>query len=221
MKDFPYSIPGPGDKLMELIKTKKISLKSHDLDILDIGFNNPCSFILFYHQHGLKTYKGIDEIASFSIPVCFPGNIPIPEEAVFESNESPYNRYKFFHKTLLKDTALLEIDFNKVFQFRVNIKIQDYFNSEDFKISNPNFIILSQFLHLFSDKKEAEDITDMVLAKLPKDGIIWIKVFSSDQKLNSYTFPYTPNEIAQLESKMKVIYKEEKDYTTLLVGMKN
>jgi len=220
------NVYGPGTELLELINKNIIDFKRYELIILDVGFNDPASFILLHYLHGLKIYKGIDFKAKqdFNINISFKDRIP--EEMVTSNKIEPFERYELFYKYVLTQwnevnkLMLNQVEFESIFQFVFETKIQDYIKSSEFELFSPNIIFVSNLLHLISDKREAENIFVQLLNELAEDGIIWIKIYNSRSESNSYRFPYSESEIKGLEKHMETIYKDEQDDKTLIIGKK-
>jgi hypothetical protein len=214
----------PGIKLLDLVKENVLSLKDNKLNILDIGFNDPGSFIKLYHFHGLNLYKGIDLISEkdFRINISFEEESISEDRVLTEETIAPYAQYKLLHKYELEKYQLLEKEkFESIFQFKFETKISDYFETEDFQLYNPNLIIISDFLHLFN-KQDAENIFNRSITKLVTNGLMYIKVYNS-KYTNGYDHisSYSPDDIENLESKLKILHKEIIEDKTLLIGLKN
>jgi hypothetical protein len=96
-KTIPF-LRGPGMELKSLITKNIIEIKQNELRILDVGFNDPGSFILFHHLFGILQYKGIDIITSsqFNLSINFESSRP--EETLNTYNSNPYERYGLFYK---------------------------------------------------------------------------------------------------------------------------
>jgi len=222
------NISGPGIELQELIEKRILDIDYDNLKVLDIGFNNPGSFILLHHLYGLSKYVGVDTMESnqFNINISFDHSAPIPEEMVGNGNSTPFDQYQLFHKYILgqipgKQLIMLsKIDFERTFEFRFETFVQNYVDADRLSEYRPNLLVLSDILHLIEDKNEAHSTFTSLLEKVSEEGIIWLKVYSSRNSGNSERFPYLLSELENLKSKINCIYEHEQDGKTLIVGRK-
>jgi hypothetical protein len=224
-KTIPF-LRGPGMELKSLITKNILEINQNELRILDVGFNDPGSFILFHHLFGIQKYKGIDIITSpqFNLSINFESSRP--EEILNTYNSSPYERYGLFFKYVInkhEDNVSIKMEessFNKIFQFHFETTIQDCIKRDLVSSFKPNFIVLSDFLHLLKDKNEANLVYDNLLNHLALGGFIMIKVYNSKCEGSSERFPYTPDDIESIKSKIDVIYESTENDKTTIVGRK-
>lgn len=216
-----------GDKIMKLVKDEVISIPTHQLNILDVGFGDPGSFFLFFHLCPFNQYWGVDLLEEQKFKLSYPVALikESGEECITNGYDSVYVRYCTFYNCIIKQfnnkvsPLLSEQDFKKIFNFHFEMPVQQYLTDGVKKDYRPNLLVLSNFLHCLNDKNEAVNVFSSLIDFVSDDCFIFIQVYT-EPPLGQTKLVFTEDDLKLFDSRLNVKCKYPDGQFTIIAGRK-
>lgn len=169
-------------------------LQKENKVVLDLGCRTPKDlFYLFNTFEKFEQLYGIDNNSHFDDN----GNSKM--ELMLEGANTAYGYYQKFSF----ERGLTNAQFEQVFHINLNISAEAFFetNTEYF-----DFIILSNFLHMYAAKENAKSICKSAISSLNPGGIIYVSIACENHEYASH-----PNRTTYREAEVLSLFHPLKE----------